>query len=165
MDFYAEQILAIAFDESGDILIDQDGDKGRAVANHAKVQRDRLKVDSLKWTASRLFPKRYGDKMELLGTDGADDSKQMTISWQKIERTIVRPGDEHPSRYEPPRQIPYRKPELPGDLSEQDWSVMLEVLELVKRTIPTDSDRPPEEVFGVMRKALLAHFAEVVDSK
>jgi hypothetical protein len=36
---------------------------------------------------------------------------------------------------------------------EQDWSVMLEVLELVKRTIPTDSDRPAEEVFGVKEGA------------
>jgi hypothetical protein len=37
---------------------------------------------------------------------------------------------------------------------------MLEVLELVKRTITSDSEKPAEEVFGVMRKALLAHFAE-----
>ena len=67
MDFYAEQILVIAFDESGDIIIDQEGGKSKAAFNHGKVQRDRLKCDSLKWTASRLFPKRYGDKMELLG--------------------------------------------------------------------------------------------------
>jgi len=68
MDFYAEQILTIAFDESQDIILDQSKDgKTTSVANHAKVQRDRLKVDTLKWTASRLFPKRYGDKMELLG--------------------------------------------------------------------------------------------------
>ena len=69
-------------------------------------------------------------------------------------------ADKPPQRYEAPRQIEYRKPELPADLSEADWSVMLEVLELVKRTIPSDSDRPAEEVFGVMKKALLAHFAE-----
>ena len=47
MDFYAKQILTIAFAENGDIVIDQDGDKFRAVANYAKAQRDRLKVDSL----------------------------------------------------------------------------------------------------------------------
>jgi hypothetical protein len=40
-----------------------------------------------------------------------------------------------------PRQIEYRKRELPADLTEQDWSV--ELLELIKRT----------------------NFAEVVDSK
>jgi hypothetical protein len=44
------------------------------------VQRDRLKVDSLKWIASRLFPKRYGDKMELLGQDGGSSST-LAIKW------------------------------------------------------------------------------------
>jgi len=37
---------------------------------------------------------------------------------------------------------------------------VLEVLELVKRTIPTNSDKPPEEIFGVMKAALLAHFRQ-----
>jgi hypothetical protein len=41
---------------------------------------------------------------------------------------------------------------------------MLEVLELVKLTVPTNDDRRPQEIFGVLRKALLAHFADV-DSK
>jgi hypothetical protein len=103
MDFYAEQILQIAFDESGDVVIEQDGNKSRAVANHAKVQRDRLKVDSLKWTASRLFPKRYGDKMELLGQtieEGESINKielvgvqpqGMRFSWQDDIRVIVHP--------------------------------------------------------------------------
>jgi hypothetical protein len=35
-DFYAEQILTVAFDERGDIVIEQDGDRSKAVANHAK---------------------------------------------------------------------------------------------------------------------------------
>jgi hypothetical protein len=104
MDFYAEQILSIAFDESGDVILDQGKDgKTSAVANHAKVQRDRLKVDSLKWTASRLFPKRYGDKMELLGQsdsprsaheaalDELDDPKGLSIRWKDPVRVIVHP--------------------------------------------------------------------------
>jgi hypothetical protein len=153
MDFYAEQILTIAFDESGDIVIEQDGNRSKAVANHAKVQRDRLKVDSLKWITSRLFPKRYGDKTELLGQN--DEPRQLTISWQ-TQRTIVEPPDSL-------RQITHQRPEL-ADLTERDWSVMLEVLELVKRTIPTNSDSAPGEVFEVIRKALLAHFAETVDA-
>ncbi|WNV10177.1 hypothetical protein [Tardiphaga sp. 709] len=62
-DYYVEQILVIAFNESGDIVID--GKK--TVANHAKVQRDRLKVDSLKWIVSKLFPRQYGDKLLLDG--------------------------------------------------------------------------------------------------
>lgn len=103
MDFYAEQILNIAFDESGDVILDQGKDgKTSAVANHAKVQRDRLKVDSLKWTASRLFPKRYGDKMELLGQnvqEGESVNKieligvqaGNTFQWKDPVRVIVHP--------------------------------------------------------------------------
>ncbi len=157
MDFYAEQILSIAFDESGDIILDQGKDgKTSSVANHAKVQRDRLKVDSLKWIASRLFPKRYGDKMELLGQ--SEEDKHFTISWEKVERVIVDPQAAKPP--EPPRQIEYHKPEMPADLTEQDWSIMLEVLELIKRTVPTNDDSPPAEIFGLIKEALLNHFRE-----
>jgi hypothetical protein len=34
------------------------------------------------------------------------------------------------------------------------------VLEQVKRTIPSNSDTPPAEVFDVIRKALLEHFRD-----
>ncbi|MDF0521522.1 hypothetical protein P0R31_30190 [Bradyrhizobium yuanmingense] len=102
MDFYAEQILNVAFDESGDVILDQKDGKTSAVANHAKVQRDRLKVDSLKWTAARLFPKRYGDKMELLGQNVQEGESVNKIElvgvqaggafrWQDSIRVIVHP--------------------------------------------------------------------------
>jgi hypothetical protein len=153
MDFYAEQILVIAFDESGDIVVDQAPDgRSKTVANHAKVQRDRLKVDSLKWIASRLFPKRYGDKMELLGQD-AGSSSTISISWLESDQAP-------PVAPEPPRQITYQKPELPADLSERDWSLLVSLLDTVKRTIPSNSDDPPETVFAIMRDALLAHYAK-----
>ena len=151
MDFYAEQILTIAFDESGDIVIEQDGNRSKAVANHAKVQRDRLKVDSLKWITSRLFPKRYGDKTESLGQN--DQPKQITFRWQT--------NREPP---ESPRQVTHQRAEPPADLTERDWALLLQLLELVKRTVPTNDDRPPEEIFGVMREALLAHFRGYTES-
>jgi hypothetical protein len=153
MDFYAEQILVIAFDESGDIVVEQAPDgRSKTVANHAKVQRDRLKVDSLKWIASRLFPKRYGDKMELLGQDGGSSST-LTISWLESDKAPpVAPPE--------PKLIEDRKPELPADLSERDWSVLVSLLETVKRTIPSNSDDPPELVFRIMRDALVAHYAK-----
>jgi hypothetical protein len=77
MDFYAEQILTIAFDESGDIVIEQDGNRSKAVANHAKVQRDRLKVDSLKWITSTcsLLRRQNG----VIGPGGTDDRRPSTL--------------------------------------------------------------------------------------
>jgi hypothetical protein len=156
MDFYAEQILVIAFDESGDIVVDQAPDgRSKTVANHAKVQRDRLKVDSLKWIASRLFPKRYGDKTELLGQDGGSSST-LSIKWLDSDKaTPVAPA--------PPAQITYVKSSLPAELSEADWQKLLQILEIAKRVAPSDS--VPGDVLEVIRKALLAHYAEEKPAK
>jgi hypothetical protein len=157
MDFYAEQILVIAFDESGDIVVDQAPDgRSKTVANHAKVQRDRLKVDSLKWIASRLFPKRYGDKMELLGQD-AGSSSTLQIKWLDSDHQAP------PVAPEAPRQITYQKPELPADLTEAEWSKLLQILEVAKRVAPSDS--VPGDVLEVIRKALLAHYKDEPPAK
>ncbi|WP_426525045.1 hypothetical protein [Bradyrhizobium sp. McL0615] len=162
MDFYAEQILAVAFDESGDITIEQDGDKTKAVANHAKVQRDRLKVDSLKWIASKLFPRQYGDKL------AGDDSRPggpLTIKWEdvtRIERVIIDPRDHgaHSERpAEPARQqlrITHNPTPPPADLTPEAWSAITRVSELIEQIAP--SDETPEHVFGLIEGFLRAHF-------
>jgi hypothetical protein len=157
MDFYAEQILVIAFDETGDIMIDQDGGRSKAVANHAKVQRDRLKVDSLKWTVSRLFPKRYGDKMELLGQN--DEPKEMKIRW--IVTGVPR-GDEPKLSGEPaepkpePRQLTSNPVPPPADLSPEAWAAIVRVSNLIKQIAP--GDEVPEQVFDVIEAALRKHY-------
>jgi hypothetical protein len=43
-DWYSEETLKIAFDDAGDVFIDGE----RLVNDHARVQRSRLKVDTLK---------------------------------------------------------------------------------------------------------------------
>ena len=48
------------FDESLDISDDKSGD----------VQRDRLRVDTRKWMAGKLKPKKYGDKLDLNHSGG-----------------------------------------------------------------------------------------------
>jgi hypothetical protein len=145
MDWYQEEILRIAFDDSGDLIIDGD----RVMNGHHVVQRARLKVDTVKWVMSKLAPKKYGDRLV-----PDEEPKTLKIQWLSQPDPAVQPPA-------PPRQIEYRKPELPADLTEADWSVMLELLEMVKRTIPTNSDKPPEEIFGVMKAALLEHFRAV----
>ena len=54
-ELFAEDIISIADGE-------EDGD----------VQRDRLRVDARKWVASKLKPKKYGDKVqqEITGANG-----------------------------------------------------------------------------------------------
>lgn len=45
-------------------------DSGKVVTNHRVIQRDRLRVDSRKWIAARMNPKKYGDKIEIENTGG-----------------------------------------------------------------------------------------------
>ncbi|KRR20365.1 hypothetical protein CQ13_32495 [Bradyrhizobium retamae] len=180
MDYFAELIREIAFDESGDIVLEQVGDKTTAVANHAKVQRDRLKVDSLKWIASKLFGRQYGDRpAEVPQTPG-----KVSVRWQgageagginrielvgvrppisRIERVIVDPRDDNqtpeqaPERpEEPPRQIAYNPTPPPADLSPEAWSAIARVSELIEQIAP--SDETPEHVFGLIEGFLRAHF-------
>jgi hypothetical protein len=148
-DFWAERGLKIAMDGSNDIFIDG---AGKAMLDHANVQRSRLQCDQIKWMVGKYAPRTYGDKPQ----DDAGESKTLTISWLKTT-----PDVGPPERPQPPRQLVYHKPQLPGDLTEADWSVMLEVLELVKRTVPTNDERPPAEIMGVIKTALLKHFEEV----
>jgi hypothetical protein len=101
---------------------------------------------------AKLAPKRYGDRPEIEQAPQA-----LVIQWQSTP-------SEPPVAPPPPEQIAYQKPQLPADLSQQAWSILVDLLELIQRSTPSNSDRPPEEVFEVVRKALLAHFAEAADA-
>jgi|GEM_PF-907448 len=70
-DVIAEQALNIA-DEFGDDIITLPD--GREIENQRVIGRDRLRVDTRKWLLSKMYPKKYGDKMstELTGKDGKD---------------------------------------------------------------------------------------------
>jgi hypothetical protein len=96
MDFYSEEILKIAFDDSGDFFIERDK-RGRdmMVANHARVQRDRLKVDSLKWIMSKLAPRRYGER-PVDDAPPVSESEQPVVS---ITRTFIYPEGRGPEDY------------------------------------------------------------------
>jgi len=143
--YYFERMIEVAHDDKQDIFYDNAGEPH---IDHARIQRHRLIVDTLKFAAAKLLPKSYGDKLL-----PEEQPKTVTFRWQDSSNPAVQPP-------EPPRQIEYRKPELPADMTESDWSIMLEVLELVERTVPTNDERPPEEIFGVMKAALLTHFRE-----
>lgn len=61
-DLYAEEILEIADDGTRDYKVDSEG---RDVVDHDHIARARLRVDARKWYASKLAPKKYGDKVDL----------------------------------------------------------------------------------------------------
>jgi hypothetical protein len=63
-EFYADEIVVIADDASNDVS----GELG--LPNGVAVQRARLQIDTRKWIASKLLPKKYGDKVEMEHTGG-----------------------------------------------------------------------------------------------
>lgn len=72
-DFLAEQILGIADDSSNDTI---EGEYG-PMENKEWVNRSKLRVDARKWIASKLKPKRYGDKLDM--TTGGDKLNSFEI--------------------------------------------------------------------------------------
>ena len=72
-DFQAETMFDemndIADDGSNDYMENVD-DQGAVIGyklNGEHIQRSRLRIDTRKWIASKLKPKKYGDKLELSG--------------------------------------------------------------------------------------------------
>ncbi len=79
-DALFDEALAIADDGSGDWAVDKDGKK---TLDHEHVQRSRLRVDTRKWAAGKLAPKRYGDKMQHTGEGGGPVTFIMTLHDEK----------------------------------------------------------------------------------
>ncbi len=66
-DALFDEALEIADDASGDWTVDKDGKK---TLDHENIQRSRLRVDTRKWAAGKMAPKKYGDKLDLGGSIG-----------------------------------------------------------------------------------------------
>lgn len=61
-DILIEEILEIADDAKRDTYFDDE--LGREVTDHEVIARSRLRVDTRKWIASKMKPKKYGDKLD-----------------------------------------------------------------------------------------------------
>jgi len=55
---FVDEILDIADDNKDDTYLDENG---KLIINQEVIARSRLRVDSRKWIASKLKPKRFGD--------------------------------------------------------------------------------------------------------
>ncbi len=95
-DALFDEALEIADDATGDWATDA---KGNKVLDHEHVQRSRLRVDTRKWAAGKLAPKRYGDKMQHTGDGGGpirvrpDLSKLTGDELDVLERILGRATD------------------------------------------------------------------------
>jgi len=82
-EFMADQILAISDDGEAD-RIERVNEQGKPYTqlDHENINRSRLRVDARKWLASKLAPKKYGDRLELAG----DANNPITISIAEVLR-------------------------------------------------------------------------------
>lgn len=77
----ASKILEIADDASNDDLIDEEG---RVRPNSEWINRSRLRVDARKWIASKLHPKKYGDKTDL--TTNGENINPVVVNFIEAKR-------------------------------------------------------------------------------
>lgn len=64
-DVLADEILDIADDGANDSYTD---DEGRERTDHDVIARSKLRVDARKWIASKLLPKKYGERQQVDAT-------------------------------------------------------------------------------------------------
>lgn len=71
-DAFAEEMQDISDDGTNDWMekFGKDGESLGWHLNGEHVQRSRLRIDTRKWLASKLKPKKYGDKTLVTGEDG-----------------------------------------------------------------------------------------------
>lgn len=86
-----------AKEESADLLTeemldisDNDVVQGDDKSDSARVQQSRLRVDTRKWIASKLKPKRYGDKLDL-----TSNNEKLTGS-VVVYKDMSQPNDSNP---------------------------------------------------------------------
>jgi hypothetical protein len=95
-DALFDEALEIADEASEDWTTAKDGTR---VLDHEHVQRSRLRVDTRKWAAGKLAPKRYGDKLQHTGDGGGpirvrpDLSKLTDEDLNVLERILGRATD------------------------------------------------------------------------
>jgi hypothetical protein len=175
MDWYAEEILTIAWDSSKD-TIPAEGKKP-ARCDNEWVNRSRLKVDTLKFLMAKLHPRRYGDKLpetveektgvaELMAAINGR-TRSLEVRW---EREIIAPihddagnvinAADNSALRARIKELEARlgiedgapqPPKLltydPGPLPKRvDPEILIRMTEMIKATVPKADQRPPEEV-------------------
>lgn len=79
-DALAEEIIDIADDISRDIVRDEDG---KPIIDGFAAQRAKVMIDSRKWVAAKLKPKKYGDKIDL--NHGGQPSNPLSVILSSID--------------------------------------------------------------------------------
>lgn len=82
-DYLIEEMIDIADDGSNDLMTIVKGDKYYEVENKEVTSRSKLRVETRKWIASKLKPKKYGEKIDVT-TDGEKLNQPLIIEGKKF---------------------------------------------------------------------------------
>lgn len=91
-DALSDEMLEIADDGRNDWMKRNAEDDAGWVANGENVQRSRVRIDTRKWLASKLKPKKYGDKVDMTHA-GPDGGAIKTESVVELVSRGVKPPD------------------------------------------------------------------------
>ena len=107
-EVWADEIVSIADDVSNDFTTGKDG---KEIVDHENIQRSRLRIDARKWIASKLLPKRYGDKLQHTGEGGGPvkiDDVTTTEAARRIAFILAKAAQDMAGSQQDhaPRQVP-----------------------------------------------------------
>jgi hypothetical protein len=82
----AERAQRIADDGANDTYIDDDG---KVKVDTDVIQRSRLRVDTIKWQASKLAPKMFGEKVDV--NHGGQADNPLEVLFNQVSGTPFKP--------------------------------------------------------------------------
>ncbi len=85
-ELYADEMVAIADDDSGDVLYDLDGHPVQATT--VRINRHRLRVDTRKWVVSKLLP-RFADRVAPEIDEKADPIEVEVLDPRELARQVA----------------------------------------------------------------------------
>lgn len=91
-DALVEEMLDIADDGENDWMRRHGKDEEDYwVLNGEHIQRSKVRIDTRKWIASKLKPKKYGDKVQHTGADGESPVRHVLETVLVDERSEIDP--------------------------------------------------------------------------
>lgn len=86
-EYLADQIIEIADDKHGDVMMIKRGDEEVEAENREFINRSRVKIDARKWKASKLYPKKYSERVDIT-SDG--EKIQEKIDYTKLSDQVLK---------------------------------------------------------------------------
>jgi len=84
-DFLVEEMIGIADDGSNDFMTVVKGDQEYTLENKEWTSRSKLRVEARKWAASKLKPKKYGDKIDVTSAGDKIEGTTLKIGYGKSD--------------------------------------------------------------------------------